>query len=176
MMRTFSRHSGHIRMELEGFEAELLRRMRDGLRASLQDSDPDDPAVQRLFPAAVVGDEEADAELRRLLRDDLLTAKLAGLDALVEILDRGEQRRSRLRVQLREDEPLLVLGVLNDLRLALGARIGLDDLERESIAEDDPIAGTLAVMDHFAWWQEQLIAIIDPVAVHHGEEEPRPDR
>ena len=170
MIRTFSRHGGGIRMDLEPFEVDLLRSMRDGLRTTLDGGDPADPAVQRLFPAAVVGDEDADAELRRLLRDDLLTAKLAGLDALVEILDRGESRRGgRLRVLLTDDEPLLVLGVLNDIRLALGARVGLDDLDRAQLTEDDPRTGTIAVMDHFAWWQEQLIHLIDPVSVQYDE-------
>jgi hypothetical protein len=166
--RPFRRHGDAIRMHLEPIEVELLRSTRDGLLAALEGGDPTDPIVQRLFPAAVVGDDEADDELRRLLHDDLLTARLEGLEALVALLDRGQPHRGGIRVELTDDEPLLVLGVLNDLRLAIGARLGIEDLDRATIAEDDPMAYRLAVMDHLAGLQEQLLSIVDPpsVSVH----------
>jgi hypothetical protein len=168
VIRTFRRHGDRIRMQLEPIEAELLRTTRDGLRSALAGGDLDDPIVQRLFPRALEGDEEGDAELRRLLHDDLLAARLSGLDALVELLDRGREHRGTLRVDLRDDEPLLVLGVLNDLRLAIGARVGIEDLDRTQLTEDDPVTYRLAVMDHLAGMQEQLLAILDPpsVSVH----------
>jgi hypothetical protein len=167
-MRTFRRHGDRIRMQLEPIEVELLRDTRDGVRAALAGGDLTDPIIRRLFPRTLVGDEHADAELRRLLHDDLLAARLAGLDALVEVLDRGTPHRGHLRVDLEEDEPALVLGVLNDLRLAIGARVGIEDLDRRSLAEDDPVTYRLAVMDHLAGMQEQLLAILDPpsVSVH----------
>jgi hypothetical protein len=167
-MRTFRRHGERIRMQLEPIEVDLLRNTRDGVRAALAGGDVTDPIVKRLFPRTLDGDDEADAELRRLLHDDLLAARLAGLDALVEVLERGSPHRGHLRVDLRDDEPLLVLGVLNDLRLAIGARIGIEDLDRRQVEEDDPVSYRLAVMDHLAGMQEQLLAILDPpsVSVH----------
>jgi hypothetical protein len=167
-MRTFRRHGERIRMQLEPIEVDLLRNTRDGVRAALAGGDVTDPIVQRLFPRTLDDDDEGDAELRRLLHDDLLAARLAGLDALVDVLDRGTPHRGHLRVDLRDDEPLLVLGVLNDLRLAIGARIGIEDLDRREVAEDDPVSYRLAVMDHLAGMQEQLLAILDPpsVSVH----------
>jgi hypothetical protein len=167
-MRTFRRHGERIRMQLEPIEAELLRTTRDGVRAALAGGDATDPIVARLFPRALDGDPEADEELRRLLHDDLLASRLAGLDALVEVLDRATTHRGHLRVDLVDDEPLLVLGVLNDLRLAIGARIGIEDLDRDAIDDEDPVSYRLAVMDHLAGMQEQLLAILDPpsVSVH----------
>jgi hypothetical protein len=166
--RSFRRHGDHIRMQLEPIEVELLQTTRDGVRAALAGGDVSDPIVQRLFPRALDGDEEADTELRRLLHDDLLASRLAGLDALVELLERGRPHRGTLRVDLRDDEPLLVLGVLNDLRLAIGARVGMEALDRSELTEDDPVTYRLAVMDHLAGLQEQLISILDPpsVSVH----------
>jgi hypothetical protein len=167
-MRNFRRHGDRIRMQLEPIEVELLRTTRDGVRAALAGGDTTDPIVRRLFSRTLEGDEEADAELRRLLHDDLLASRLAGLDALVEVLDRGTTHRGNLRVDLRDDEPLLVLGVLNDLRLAIGARVGIEELDREALSDDDPVTYRLAVMDHLAGLQEQLLAILDPpsVSVH----------
>jgi hypothetical protein len=165
MGRTFKRHGDAIRAHLTPVEEELLRSARAQLRAALAADDTDDPVVQRLFPSAVLGDADADRELRHLLKDELVTVRLAGLDALVELLDRGTHHRHGLRIELRDDEPLLVLGVLNDLRLAIGARLGIEELDRDRIDPDDPVAYRLAVMDHLAWWQEELLAIVDPVAV-----------
>lgn len=157
-------------MHVEPAEAELLTSLRAGLYAALEGADPGDAVVARLFPPAVVGDETADADLRALLHDDLLQSRLAGLDALTAILDRAEPHRGRLRVDLVDDEPLLVLGVVNDIRLAIGARVGPEAMEaREALPADDPLQARMAIMDHFAWWQEQLLAILDPPSVSHYE-------
>lgn len=168
MSRTFRRHGRAIRATLSPDEYELLRALRDQLQAALQAPDPDDPVIQRLFPPPVLGDPEAAREVRELLLDDLLADRLAGLEALVSLLERGVTTRGAVRIDLVEEEPLLVLGVLNDVRLAIGARIDIDVIDRDQVAEDDPIAYRLAVMDHLGWWQEQLLAIIDPSSTHHA--------
>ncbi len=155
------RMSNAVRLELEVFELELLRILPTGLSTLLDDPDTTDPAVDRLFPACVSGDEETDLEVRRLIFDDLLRERLAGLEELTRILDRGVVRRGRFRVDLVDYEPELVLGVLNDLRLTLGARVGIEHLDRDNLPSDHPVAPTLAVMDHLAWLQEQLLGILD---------------
>ena len=162
MPRTFQRHGGRIIARFAPEEVELLRALQDGIRQTLAEGNDEDPVVARLFPSAVSGDDEADAELRGLLRDELLTQRQAGLDALIAILDRCEPHRGHLRAELSDDEPLLVLGVLNDLRLAIGARVGIEHLDRDEVSEDDPVAYRLAVMDHLGWWQEQLLHLLEP--------------
>lgn len=168
MTRSFKRHGSHIRMQLHPAEVDLLVELRDGLRSALERDDPDDPVVRRLFPRAVVGDEDADADLRSLLHDSLLEERLAGLEEVTALLERGSTHHGLLRVDLAEDEPLVVLGVLNDLRLAIGAQVGIEDLDRTAVSDDDPVAYRLAIMDHLAWLQEQLLAVLDPpsVSVH----------
>ncbi len=162
MPRVFQRHGDVIEARFEPAEVELLRALHEGIRTTLEEGDEDDPVIARLFPRAVADDDEEDAEVRRLLRDDLLASRQAGLEALVAILDRCEPHRGRLRVDLVDDEPLLVLGVLNDLRLAIGARVGVEDLDRDQIPPEDPLAYRLAVMDHLGWWQEQLLVLLEP--------------
>ena len=160
MSRTFRRHGRAIRATFGKGELELLRSLRDQLRDTLTAPDPDDPVIKRLFPPAVLGDPEAEREMRALLVDDLLASRLAGLEALVELLDRATPHRNSVRIDLVEDEPLLVLGVLNDVRLAIGARIDIEALDRDAIADDDPVQYRLALMDHLGWWQEQLLAVM----------------
>jgi len=161
MSRVFQAHGAGIRAHFQREEIELLRTLERGISQSLEQGDDADPVIERLFPTAVAGDDEADVELRRLLRDELLEARQAGLRALVEILDRAHPHRGRLRVDLTDDEPLLLLGVLNDLRLAIGARIGIEHLDRQDLPDDDALSYRLAVMDHLGWWQEQLLVLLD---------------
>lgn len=161
MSATFARHGDRVRMQLRPAEVELLGRLAGELRTALESPELSDPVHSRLFPPAVLGDREADREVRDLLADALLADRLAGLAAVLELLQRGRRSRGRLVVELDEDEPLLVLGVLNDLRLAIGARIDIEAIDRERVGEDDPVAYPIAVMDHLGWWQEQLLAILD---------------
>jgi hypothetical protein len=176
MPRHFRRHGDGVRATLQPFEVALLRSTRDQLRGLLLGGDADEPVLRRLFPTAVLGDADADAEVRTWLHADLFAARLAGLDALVEVLDRAEPVRGGVRVYLVEDEPLLVLGVLNDLRLAIGATIDVDALDRDAVREDDPVAYPLAVMDHLGWLQEQLLAVLDPSSVQHAQQRHEEDR
>ncbi len=161
MSRTFRRHQDAIRFVLRPAEAELLRRLRDELRRSLVDPDPEDAVVARLFPPVVLGDAEADRTARDRFAVELLADRLAGLDLLVEILDRADEGRGRLTVDLVDEEPLMVLGVLNDVRLAIGARIDVEALDRDAVGPDDALAYPLAIMDHLGWWQEQLLELLD---------------
>jgi hypothetical protein len=170
MPRHFKRHGNGIRAMLQPVEIELLRSTRDQLREVLTGGDQDDPVVRRFFPTAVLGDQRADEELRALVSGELLEGRLAGLDALVELLDRGVPHRGGVvRLDLVDDEPFLMLGVLNDLRIAIGASIDIEALDRDTVPDDDPLAYRLAVMDHLGWLQEQLLSIIDPASVTHGE-------
>lgn len=169
MRPTFTRDGSKLRMELTDQESQILRDLATQIRDLLDDPDADDPIHQRLFPRAA-DDEDVDAELRALVYDDLLTARLTGLEELLSYLDRGRRTRHGLSIRLDEEQAALVLGVLNDLRLALGARAGVESLDRDDIDEDHPHFQLLVIIDHFAWWQEQLLALLDPSSVLHYED------
>lgn len=171
MTAAFERRGDTIRMQLTGDEVELLRRLGEEMRDLLVGAhESDDPVARRLFPSAVTGDDEADNELRELIHDDLLESRLAALDDLLEVLDRARVERRRHVVDLAEGEPTLVLGVLNDLRLALGARLGLATVELRDLVADESSRASLALMDWFAMWQEQLLVALDPASARHYDE------
>lgn len=170
MKPAFERHDDGIRMQLRSEEVDLLQRMRDELQAVLAAEDPDDPVRQRLFPSAVSQDDDADQELRRLIHDDLLRSRLDALDALAGYLDRAHRQRGRYVTDLVEEEPAIVLGTLNDIRLALASRVGLDVLEHREFVTDQTTQTTLAVMDWFGMWQEQLLVAMDPESARHYDE------
>lgn len=170
-MARFTSTRDGVRADLEAFEVDLLTDLAASIREALESDDVTDPALHRLFPVAVEDDEIEDATARLQFHDALLESRLRGLDALTEVLDRAEVRRGEVRrVTLVDDEPALFLGVMNDVRLALAARIGMDHVERRDLAEgDDRLAG-LAVLDHLAWLQEQLVRILDPEASAHQDD------
>lgn len=164
MTPPFRRNGDAIRMELGTDEVTLLRDLHSTLRGWLSDPDPADPVMARLFPPCAPEDDLVDAEVRSLIFEDLLEQRIDGLDALIAILDRGKTRGDHLRVDLVEDEPNLILWVLNDVRLALAARIGFEIFEQGRLEDDHPAAWAKAVIDHLAGLQEMLIRVVDPIA------------
>jgi hypothetical protein len=136
-----NRRRGRIRLHLEPIETGLLHSLFAELSEAL-DADAvmsDDPVWQRLHPAGYRDDEAAAVEFRRLTEAALDTERVARLaecladleqcaadGGLVEMDDEGSERW---------------LKALNDLRLALGTRLGVtenDVLEPAHGSEPEP--------------------------------------
>jgi hypothetical protein len=123
-------------LRLEPAEVELLTMLFDELDALLDETgETDDEVLQRLNPAAYPDDEAAQAEYRRLTasglraeRDERTAACRADLSRSpnVELTDPDVGRRW--------------IQVLNDLRLALGTRLGITEDEDHEIDATDPQA------------------------------------
>lgn len=118
-----------------------------------------DPVLDRLFPRGYLEPEdvERNAEYQRLVRDDLLEAKLANLDVVTSTLDRGTVSLRRWTVDLTEDEAGSWLGALNDLRLALGVRLGITEDFDGDVDPSDPRAPALNVLSYLGWLEENLL-------------------
>jgi hypothetical protein len=116
---------------------------------------PDDPALARLFPDAYADDEEAAGEFRRFTERSLREAKLANARIVRTCLARPGEK-----LTLSEDEAGAWLGTLNDLRLTLGSRLGIDEDSHEffaSLPEDDPAFAVFHVYDWLTFLQETLV-------------------
>ncbi|MGH3440860.1 MAG: DUF2017 family protein [Nitriliruptorales bacterium] len=161
-------HGDNVRLELEEFEVQLLRSLPPALRALLEGGDTEDPVLGRLFPPVSPDDADTDAEVRRLIYDDLLQERLESLTAFTEILEAARSRRGKTVLDLDAEQAQAALSVLNDLRLTLGMRVGITSLDRDEIDETHPAYPTLAVMDHLAWIQEELLSVLDPPSVGRG--------
>lgn len=152
----------------------LLLQLLDELDAAI-DGPTDDPVVQRLFPRAVEGEDEADAEFRMLLAGDLLLQRHEAIRACRDLLEAGRRLpgAGSVRVHLTDDEPAMLLQILNDVRLALGARVGATAVELRQLVEDDDVETqrALETMDLLAWCQMQLLEHIDPVSARHDGED-----
>lgn len=122
-------------------------------------SRPVDPAEARLFPDAYADDQQASADFRRFTENTLREGKLTNAAVVRSTLE-----RSGSKVQLTDGEAKAWLMTLNDLRLALGARLEIveeGDTERLArLPQDDPRSETLAVYDFLTWLQESLVTAL----------------
>ena len=117
---------------------------------------PTDPAVERLFPDAYRGDDEAATEFRRYTQRDLRDGKRTAADRMRAALA-GEQRR----IVLDPEEAEAWLGALNDLRLTLGTRLDVtEDTDLRTVDTGDPRAYPLAVYSWLGYVQETLVEAV----------------
>jgi Domain of unknown function (DUF2017) len=147
-----------VRVRLAQDEVAVLRGLPDQLRTVLAEGD-DEPVNQRLFPPAYleVADVERDAEYRRLMHDDLVKEKLANLDLVTTTLARGSATVRRWTVELTDEEATAWLGVLNDIRLALGVRLDITEDFDGEVDDTDPRAPALRLLSYLGWLEEQLL-------------------
>ena len=132
---------------------------RDELAAELGLSDstglPEDPVLARLLPDGYTEDPEAAGEFRRYTEQGLRDGKVAAARTVLDTLPaRGG------RVRLTEADAQAWLRALNDVRLALGVRLGVtdefDDLSAE-IDPGDPRSAYVWVYQWLAFLQESLV-------------------
>jgi hypothetical protein len=139
---------GRYRVRLESWERDVLRTLPAQLRDQL---DTDDPALERLFPPAYLGadDAERNDEYRRLVRSDLLASHQGALDILEETVDASELDEAQLAAWM---------GALNDLRLVLGTRLDVsEDMDDEPFDEDDPRAHGFALYRYLSELQWMVV-------------------
>jgi Domain of unknown function (DUF2017) len=147
-----------VRVRLGHDEVAVLRGLPDQLRTVLGEGE-DEPVNQRLFPPAYldVADVEQDAEYHRLMHDDLVKEKLANLDLVTGTLARGTTSVRRWTVELTDEEATAWLGVINDLRLALGVRLDITEDYDGDVDLTDPRAPAFRLLSYLGWLEEQLL-------------------
>ncbi len=121
---------------------------------------PEDPVLLRLFPEAYSEDPAASSDFRRFTERDLRQAKLNHAETVLDCLERSSEKLL-IPVALGPSW----LGFMNDVRLALGERIGIDDDFHEEVAdlpEDDPRLAMVGVYDWFTYLQDSLVQIMLP--------------
>jgi hypothetical protein len=125
------------------------------LGLSGNDELPDDPVLARLLPDGYRDDPQASAEFRRYTEESLRSAKINSAQAVLTSLpaEGGE-------VVLSAQECEQWLRALNDVRLALGTRLGVTDEDAEPAADfaaDEPRGAYLWVYQWLAYLQDSLI-------------------
>jgi hypothetical protein len=129
------------------------------LESGPQDADlPDDPVLARLLPDAYRDDPDAAHEFRRFTESGLRSAKVDCAQTLLATLPPGGGK-----VRLTGDQAEAWLRSLNDVRLALGVRLGVTDdndgLDDE-VKPDDPRYAYVRVYQWLAFIQGSLVAAL----------------
>lgn len=125
------------RLDFAAEEAAVLQTLLAELRGVVDDDDPsgaDDPVRQRLFPSAYPDDGDAEADYRSITESTLRTDRIDRISACTGELAAGGG------IELTDaDVARRWLQVLNDLRLAMGTRLGVSE-EPPEIGPTDPEA------------------------------------
>jgi hypothetical protein len=146
-----TRRGGEVRVRLETSEVELLSQVLLEFEQASVVLAPGDPVYERLHPAAYE-DPDAAAEFRDMTGADGDRARAARV---------GQCRAELSGTTMRLDDESLErwLMTLNDLRLALGTRLGVT-------AEDDPNDAAFQgdaerVLYHWlTWFQDALVSAV----------------
>ena len=124
------------------------------------DSPPDDEVLHRLLPNAYADQVDA-SEFRRYTESTLRQKKQAHAISMRIHLKSADDGM----VDLDHDNANAWLGALNDIRLALGVRLKVENNSHEDLellAPDDSLRGVYAVYTWLGWLQETLLsALID---------------
>ena len=123
--RAVSRSGSGYVLHLGRDERTIVVRLLDELREMLQSPATPD-ALTRLFPVVHPDEPEREAEYQRLMRDELVTSRLAGIDTVTDVLERPGRK-----VQLDEGELLAFVQAVNSIRLVLGTVL--------NVTEDDEV-------------------------------------
>lgn len=131
--------------------------------AALLDNDgptspPEDAVLQRLLPDAYQSDDHAAAEFRRFTERGLRDGKASDAKRVLTALEEGPAVTDG--ITLEADDQLAWLRALNDLRLALGTRLGIEDDDNErwnELPEDDPRRLTYDLYDWLGYLQSALL-------------------
>ncbi|MBT5138603.1 MAG: DUF2017 family protein [Acidimicrobiaceae bacterium] len=139
-----------IRVDLPTDEQDLLRTVLPQLREMLMAAD--DPALHRLSPPSRPDDDEAEATYRGMVDDDLLIQRLEAIEVVEEGID---------GVDLDEDGVAAWMQSLNALRLVLAARLDIDILGHDPIADLDDEDPLMPIAALYEWLGFLLGSLVD---------------
>lgn len=174
-MMLFRREGDECVARLTPHDAQILRQSMASLAALLaDDSDRDDPVVERLFPDVYPDDPVQQAEFRRLTETDLRTAKLnQAHGVLADLVEAGTE------VRLSPERAELWLRALTDVRLALGTRLGLTDdtdieAEIDAAVGRDPASPRVMQLTLYAYLTNLQGSLVDSLTDDEGVRSPEP--
>lgn len=145
-----------LRLRLGGAERRILGSVLAELRDALGDGAAAAPGgpLARLFPPAFPDDAEAEASYRELVGRDLLEGRRERLAVVEATLDAAT---------LDVAQATAWLGVLNDLRLAIGTALGVEEDEGPALTEpDDPGAVQAAIFAWLGWLVAAFVEALEP--------------
>ncbi|MGI9646297.1 MAG: DUF2017 family protein [Ilumatobacteraceae bacterium] len=139
-------------LHLDDEERKLFVRLAGELRDMLSAPGPN-PLLDRLFPVAYPGDAEKEFEYRRLMRDELVTSRVAALGTVEKTL--GPDGPD----VMDEEQIFAFMQALNAVRLVLGTLLKIEDDD-----DDDELADTPEhhLYSFLSWVLEWTVRALSP--------------
>ncbi len=137
--------SDRVAVNLADWERSLLANLPGQLRELLT---TDDPSLRRLFPVAYLGDDERNDEYQRLMRDELLSSRMAAADVL---------EANAHATEISADDLALWMNTANSIRLVIGTQLDVGEEELEIDDEDDPRAAAYQVYGWLGYLVENAV-------------------
>jgi hypothetical protein len=132
-------------------ECTLLAEVLQAVKDEITGSDPTDPVIERLFPAAYDDAAEAGA-FRELTEDDLRESRL------MRLIDSSEELEAKDgQIPLSAEAADRWIRVLNDARLVLGTRLEVTEEWDHDLQPDDPQVSEKAVYLWLSAVQETVV-------------------
>jgi hypothetical protein len=151
-------------------EVRVLRRVASEVVGLLTEGfDHDDPVVGRLFPTVYPEDPPEAADFRRFTEGDLKTGKIDQAGAVLAALPaEGDAGPGGTEVRLDAEAAEAWLRAINDVRLAMGVRLGVTDQTDLDLELDEEFnrditssrAFQLSVYAYLGYLQESLLDAI----------------
>jgi len=126
------------------------------LRQLLVSGDADRPPLRRLFPPVFLDDPEKESEYRRLMRDELMTSRLAQLEAAERFLAPNGPD------ELHEDQVVSLLQSLNAVRMVLGTILDVGEEEGDDVEDgldDSPEEQLYAYLSWLLEWTVRALPV-----------------
>jgi Domain of unknown function (DUF2017) len=146
-----------VRLRFESAEAEIMVQAFDDLLTALDEMGPGDAVWERLYPAAFADVDAAD-EFREMVGEDLDNARRERLRACrADVLGAQPAPRRRQEMVLEVEGLERWVTALNDLRLAIGTRLGVTADTGPRIDPFSPSAHDQAVYQWLTAVQDELV-------------------
>jgi hypothetical protein len=151
---------GGVRVRLDAGESDALTSLLTDLVDTLRPGglDHDDPVFRRLFPDGYQDNPEAAEAFRSLTEGSLRQERLERAERCLAGLAALEPVKRRVDVQLDAEAAQRWTQVLNDMRLAVGTRLGITDEDAPyDFDPRDPASMPWAVYAYLTGMQDSLV-------------------
>lgn len=155
-----SKDADGVRVRMGSVEADTLTSLVADLVNALQPDglDVSDPVYQRLFPDGYRDNPAAASAFRSLTEDSLLTERRERSDRCLTELSEAATGARKLDVRLGSESAQRWIQVLNDMRLAVGTRLGVEqDHDGYGFDPRDPEAMSWAIYAYLTGVQDALV-------------------
>jgi len=152
--------AGAVRVRLAAPEADTLASLLTDLIAALQPDglDPSDPVYRRLYPDGYQGNAEAADAFRSLTESSLRSERLERAEqCLAGLAAAGESANRKMDVTLEPEAVERWLRVLNDMRLAIGTRIGITEDDEYDFDPTDPASMPRSLYAYLTGVQDAVV-------------------